>query len=166
MLKVTINEKQTIEVENSAEGLVLNGQHFDWDIVPVGDNQYHILYNNRSYSAEILEANRAEKTFKIKLNGKLYDIAAKDRFDLLLDRMGINNTAKNKVNNIKAPMPGLIWEIKVAVGDVVKAGDIMLVLVAMKMENALKSAGDGVVKTILINTGDTVEKGQILIAFE
>jgi biotin carboxyl carrier protein len=166
MLKVTINEKQTIEVENLAEGLVLDGQNFDWDIVPVGDNQYHILHNNRSYNAEVIEANRSEKTFKIKLNGKLYDISAKDRFDILLDRMGINNTAKTKVNNIKAPMPGLIWEIKVAVGDVVKAGDIVLVLVAMKMENALKSAGDGVVKTIKINQGDTVEKGQILIEFE
>ncbi len=166
MLKVTINEKQTIEVEKSADGLLLNGQHFDWDIVPVGQNQYHILHNNRSYNAEVLETNRAEKTIKIKLNGKLYDITAKDRFDLLLDRMGINNTAKNKVNNIKAPMPGLIWEIKVAVGDVVKAGNVVLVLVAMKMENALKSAGDGVVKSIKVNENDTVEKGQILIEFE
>ncbi len=166
MLKVTINEKRTIEVDNSTENLVLNGQPFDWDIVPVGDNQYHILHQNRSYNAEILEANRAEKTFKIKLNGKLYDIAAKDRFDILLDKMGINNTSKAKVNNIKAPMPGLIWEIKVAVGDVVKAGDIVLVLVAMKMENALKSAGEGVVKTIKVGQGDTVEKSQILIEFE
>jgi biotin carboxyl carrier protein len=166
MLKVTINEKQTIEVEKLANSLVLNGQNFDWDIVPVGENQYHILHNNRSYNAEVLEANRAEKTFKIKLNGKSYDIVAKDRFDILLDKMGINSMAKAKVNNIKAPMPGLIWEIKVAVGDVVKAGDIVLVLVAMKMENALKSAGDGVVKIVKINQGDTVEKGQILIEFE
>lgn len=63
-------------------------------------------------------------------------------------------------------MPGLIWDIKVQVGDVVKAGDVVLVLVAMKMENALKSPGEGVVKSIKINKGDTVDKNQILIEFE
>ena len=63
-------------------------------------------------------------------------------------------------------MPGLIWDIKVQVGDVVKAGDVVLVLVAMKMENALKSSGDGVVKSIKVNKGDSVDKNQVLIEFE
>lgn len=63
-------------------------------------------------------------------------------------------------------MPGLIWDIKVQIGDAVKAGDVVLVLVAMKMENALKSAGDGVVKSIKVNKGDSVDKNQVLIEFE
>ena len=80
--------------------------------------------------------------------------------------MGIHNTSKSKVNQIKAPMPGLIWEIKVQVGDVVKSGDVVLILVAMKMENALKSSGEGIVKNIKISQGESVEKNQILIEFE
>ena len=113
-----------------------------------------------------MEANYADKIFKIKVNGAIYDLAAKDRFDLLLEKMGMNNAAKNKLNHIKAPMPGLIWEIKVQPGDVVQAGDVVLVLVAMKMENAIKSPGEGVVKSVKVQQGNTVDKNQVLVEFE
>jgi biotin carboxyl carrier protein len=166
MYQVTINEKQTTKVEKQGKEFVLNGENFSWDIAPLGNNRFHILQDSKSYNAEVLEADYAEKSFKIRVNGAVYDAQAKDRFDLLLENMGMNTSAKNKVNNIKAPMPGLIWEIKTQVGDAVKAGDVVLVLVAMKMENALKSQGDGVVKAIKIAKGDTVDKGQILIEFE
>ncbi len=166
MLKVIINEQQTFDIDTNQGETILNGQPFQWDLVALGDGRFHILQNDRSYNAEIVEANYAEKSFKVKINQNIYNLAAKDRFDLLLEKMGMTNTAKNKVNNIKAPMPGLIWEIKVQVGDVVKAGDVVLVLVAMKMENALKSPGDGVVKNIKVNRGDSVDKNQILIEFE
>ncbi|MCU0339743.1 MAG: biotin/lipoyl-binding protein [Spirosomaceae bacterium] len=166
MYKVIINEQQTYDVTAGKEGLILNNQPFAWDLVALGNNHFHVLHNNHSYNAEIIEANAADKTFKIKVNQHIYRVAAKDRFDLLLEQMGMNSTTKNKVNNIKAPMPGLIWDIKVQVGDTVKTGDVVLVLVAMKMENALKSPGDGVVKSIKIGKGDSVEKNQVLVEFE
>jgi biotin carboxyl carrier protein len=83
----------------------------------------------------------------------------------LLEKMGISAANAGKVNNIKAPMPGLIITLKVAVGDTVKAGDQLLILEAMKMENILKSPGDGVVKKIKVKKGDSVEKNQVLIEF-
>ena len=166
MLKVTINEQQAFEVETKNETTTLNGQPFAWDLVALDNGHFHIINDDRSFNAEVVEANYADKSFKIKVNETIYNVAAKDRFDLLLEQMGINNSTKNKVNNLKAPMPGLIWDIKVQVGDVVKAGDVVLVLVAMKMENALKSSGDGVVKSIKVNQGDSVDKNQVLIEFE
>lgn len=166
MLKVIINEQQAFEVETKNETTTLNGQPFAWDLVALDNGHFHIIKDDRSFNAEVVEANYADKSFKIKVNETIYNVAAKDRFDLLLEQMGINNSTKNKVNNLKAPMPGLIWDIKVQVGDVVKAGDVVLVLVAMKMENALKSSGDGVVKSIKVNKGDSVDKNQVLIEFE
>ena len=166
MIKIKIENQPEIEIDSNSDGIQLNGQPFDWDISPLGNNRFHILKNSKSYNAEVIEANYPEKTFKIKVNNAIYNLAAKDRFDILLEQMGISSASKSKVNNIKAPMPGLIWEVKVQVGDAVKAGDIVLVLVAMKMENALKAPGDGVVKTIKIVKGDTVEKNQVLIEFE
>ena len=166
MLKVIINEQQAFEVETKNETTTLNGQPFAWDLVALDNGHFHIIKDDRSFNAEVVEANYADKSFKVKVNETIYNVAAKDRFDLLLEQMGINSSAKNKVNNIKAPMPGLIWDIKVQVGDVVKAGDVVLVLVAMKMENALKSSGDGVVKSIKISKGDSVDKNQVLIEFE
>lgn len=166
MLKVIINEQQAFEVETKNETTTLNGQPFAWDLVALDNGHFHIIKDDRSFNAEVVEANYADKSFKVKVNETIYNVAAKDRFDLLLEQMGINSSAKNKVNNIKAPMPGLIWDIKVQIGDVVKAGDVVLVLVAMKMENALKSSGDGVVKSIKVNKGDSVDKNQVLIEFE
>lgn len=166
MLKVTINEQQTVDIESTKGQMLLNGQPFQWDLVALDNGRFHILQNGRSYNAEVIEADYAEKSFKIKINQSTYTVAAKDRFDVLLEKMGMTGAAKNKVNHLKAPMPGLIWDIKVQVGDAVKAGDIVLVLVAMKMENALKSPGEGIVKSIKINKGDTVDKNQILVEFE
>jgi biotin carboxyl carrier protein len=62
-------------------------------------------------------------------------------------------------------MPGLIVDIKVEAGQEVKKGDPILILEAMKMENIIKSPGDGVVKAIKVNPRDNVEKNQVLIQF-
>ena len=71
----------------------------------------------------------------------------------------------SKVKDVKAPMPGLILDIKVRPGQEVKKGDPILILEAMKMENILKSPGDGVVKEIKVQTRQNVEKNQVLILF-
>ena len=90
----------------------------------------------------------------------------KDRFDLLLEKLGMNTTVSSAVVNIKAPMPGLILEINVQAGDFIKKGDPVLVLEAMKMENVLKSSGDGEIKEVLVRPGSSVEKNQVLIIFK
>ena len=105
------------------------------------------------------------KTFTFKINGRNYTVTLKDKFDLLLEKMGMHNTAGSKVNTIKAPMPGLIIDLKIKSGDSVKQGDPLLILEAMKMENILKSPGDGVVKNVKVKKGDSVEKGQVLVEF-
>ena len=79
--------------------------------------------------------------------------------------MGMNNTSAGKINSLKAPMPGLIIDLKVKAGDTVKQNDPLLILEAMKMENIIKSPGEGVVKLVKIKKGDSVEKNQVLIEF-
>ena len=62
-------------------------------------------------------------------------------------------------------MPGLIIDLKVKDGDQVKAGDPLLILEAMKMENIIKSPGDATVKSVKVTMGEGVEKNQVLIEF-
>jgi biotin carboxyl carrier protein len=69
------------------------------------------------------------------------------------------------VNHIKAPMPGLIIDLRVKEGDVVKQNDPLIILEAMKMENVIKSPGDGTVKAVKVQKGNSVEKNQVLIEF-
>ena len=64
---------------------------------------------------------------------------------------------------ITAPMPGIVVEYKVGVGDKVKSGQILLVLEAMKMENELKAPKKGTVKEVPFESGASVEKGAVLM---
>lgn len=80
--------------------------------------------------------------------------------------MGIERGKTKLVNAIKAPMPGLILEISVAVGQSVKENDPLLILEAMKMENSFLSPRDGIIKAIAVEIGNAVEKGQLLVEFE
>ena len=165
MSKVNVNKNTSLEVESADQGFTLDGKSFNWDIVELADGYFHILHNNKSYKAEVVKADKASKTFTFKINNHIHTAEVKDKFDLLLEKLGMNNNAAGKVNTIKAPMPGLIIDMKVKSGDTVKAGDPLLILEAMKMENILKSPGEGVVKSVKAKKGDTVEKNQVLIEF-
>jgi len=163
--RVTVNKTTSLEIEFADQGITIDGKSFNWDIVKLSDGYFHILYDKKSYKAEIVKADKATKTFTFKINNHIHTAEVKDKFDLLLEKLGMNNGAAGKVNNVKAPMPGLIIDMKVKAGDTVKAGDQLLILEAMKMENILKSAGEGVVKSVKVKKGDTVEKNQVLIEF-
>ncbi len=156
---------QPLTIDFSASGPVLNGEPFAWDLFRLSDRTFHILYQNQSYTAEVLELNAAEKSVSLKLNGQVHIVQLKDRFDLLLEQMGMSGAATAKINDLKAPMPGLIVGINVQPGDSVAKGDSVLILEAMKMENVLKAPGDAIIKTIRVHKGDRVEKGQVLVEF-
>ncbi len=165
MLKVTVNKANVVEVGNTDQGITVDGKSFIWDIVQLSEGYFHILHHKKSYKAEVVKADKVSKTFTFKINNHIHTVEVKDKFDLLLEKLGMTNGTSSKVNTIKAPMPGLIIDLKVKAGDTVKAGDQLLILEAMKMENILKSAGEGVVKLVKVKKGDTVEKNQVLIEF-
>lgn len=71
-----------------------------------------------------------------------------------------------KESVLAAPMPGLVVDVKVAVGDTVKRHQPLVVIEAMKMENILKAKTDGTVKAIYAERGKSVEKGEKLVEFE
>ena len=156
---------QTFEIEVSDSGFLVNGKAVSWDVSKISDGYFHILFDNVSYRAEVVEFDPSSKTFKIKVNGRHYPVLLKDKFDLLLEKMGLNVNAGSKVNHVRAPMPGLIIQLKVKDGDEVKAGDTLLILEAMKMENIIKAPGDATVKSVKVRMGDGVEKNQVLIEF-
>jgi pyruvate carboxylase subunit B len=68
--------------------------------------------------------------------------------------------------SLNAPMPGLIVRVSVAPGDTVQAGQGLIVMEAMKMENELRASAAGIVKNVLVEPGKAVEKGTLLIDFQ
>jgi biotin carboxyl carrier protein len=144
----------------------LNDIPFEGDLVHIANQTFHLIFNHKSYTVEILEVESESKNISIKLNGNVYSFSVKDRFDLLLEQMGMSANAGAKLAELKAPMPGLVLTIAVEIGQEVKKGDSLLVLEAMKMENVIKSPADVKIKSIAISKGQAVEKNQLLISFE
>ena len=66
--------------------------------------------------------------------------------------------------SVKAPMPGNILDVKVKAGDSVKAGDVLAILEAMKMENEIVAPQDGTVASVNVHKGDTVNSGDVLVS--
>ncbi|MDB5284624.1 MAG: biotin/lipoyl-binding protein [Bacteroidota bacterium] len=162
MIKATVNGKKEFSIEKNS----LDGVPVEWDLIEVRDNTFHILRNNKGYNATLISFNAEEKTMVINVNGNDYEITIKDKYDLLMQQLGINAKASTAVQNIKAPMPGLIINISVKEGDEVKKGDALLILEAMKMENLIKSPRDGKIKKINVQLRQAMEKNQVMLEFE
>ncbi|MGG5486963.1 biotin/lipoyl-containing protein [Gaetbulibacter sp. PBL-D1] len=156
--KASVNNTDHFEISNE------NIQNLD--VVPTKANTFHILKNNQSFNAEIIKKDFNNKTYAVKVNNTVYNVAIADYLDQLIKDMGFEVGASKHVNDIKAPMPGLILDISISQGQEVKENDTLLILEAMKMENVLTSPRDGVIKTISVAKGDAVDKNQLLIEFE
>ncbi|MEE1946773.1 acetyl-CoA carboxylase biotin carboxyl carrier protein subunit [Pedobacter sp. KR3-3] len=165
MYQVKVNNKYDFEIEADNQSLKINNEVVALDSFPLNGNTAHVLYQNKSYTTELVELNKEEKTATVKVNGSLYTVSIKDQFDQLLKQLGMDNLAANKIQQVMAPMPGLVLNVLASEGDEVKKGDSLLVLEAMKMENMIKSPTDGVIKKIAVKQGDKVEKNELLVSF-
>lgn len=136
------------------------------DMIKINDKKYHLIKDNQNYQVEIVKSDFNAKTITLAINGNTHTIEITDAYDQMVKEMGLTIGASQKVNDIKAPMPGLILDILVEEGQAIKEGDQLLILSAMKMENIITAPNEGVVKTIEVKKDAAVEKGQLLIAID
>lgn len=162
---ITINGKHEYRITDQGGRVHINGEELRPDMAETEEGHFHLLLNNRSYQVELLEFDREEKSGRLRVNGRIYTFSARDRYDELLERLGMSAGASHRFQDLKAPMPGLVLQTLVSSGQQVAKGENLLVLEAMKMENIIKSPGEGTVDTLYVKPGDAVEKGQVLIKF-
>lgn len=163
---IAISHASSHTAEEKNGNWILDDEALTWDIQPAGVNQFHILWNEKSYRAEVVHVDYEAKTLELRINNNLYKTEVKDQFDELLQKLGMDKAVKQKIRSLNAPMPGLVLKVFVEVGAEINPGDNLVILEAMKMENVLKATGAGKVKAILAKSGDKVEKGEKLIEFE
>jgi biotin carboxyl carrier protein len=162
MYKALINNKE-FKVEINGDKKTVDGKDFIADVVELKKGKFHILRNDKSYSAEVVDVNRDDRTVTVKINHTEYLVSVKDQYADLLQQLGMDKVASAHKADIKAPMPGLVLSVMVEQGQKVSKGDAIIVLEAMKMENILKAPADGEVKKIIVKKGDKVEKNQVMI---
>lgn len=156
----TINNKK-FEIEILNDGSVLvNGQSREVDFLSLDPSLYSVIMNGVSHEVVIEET---DGDYQVLLGGRLYEGAVLDeRAQLMLSRSGGVATDSGEIS-IRAPMPGLIVALPVAEGQQVKAGETVVILESMKMQNELKCPRDGTVQRISIQIGQTVEQKKVLV---
>lgn len=136
------------------------------NIVKNSSLEYNLIKGNRSVNARLLESDLSAKILRIEVEGEVFDVEIKDDLDQMLDNMGFGKTSAKQIKEIKAPMPGLVLEINVTEGDEVTEGHKILILEAMKMENAILIHTNAKIKKIIVTAGQAVDKGQVLVELE
>ncbi|MCB0692233.1 MAG: acetyl-CoA carboxylase biotin carboxyl carrier protein subunit [Saprospiraceae bacterium] len=137
-----------------------------FNITSLGQGEYIINKNGKNHQLKVVSFDPYTKKFEFIVNNVRISGIAKTELDLLIESMGFLKDFRDNTKEIIAPMPGLVVDVLVSVGDEKQKSDNIVILEAMKMENILKSEGDGKVSEILIKKGDSVSKGQVLIRFE
>ena len=155
---VTLVNKDGNKVE-----LTIDGKPIEVDIVMAENGSCSILHNGNSYNAELIRG-EGGKNYDVNMFYRSYHVDVVDTQAKYL-RMRKNNDERQS-DKIVAPMPGKVVSIPVSVGDKLNAGDIAIVLEAMKMQSNYKVTSDCTVKNILVAEGDAVQDNQKLIELE
>jgi biotin carboxyl carrier protein len=162
--EVTIaDQTHRVELNRRESGWLckLNGREFPLDAISTGEGALSILVNGKSY--EIKQENIATET-NIVVGHQRFSAVVRDPRSLRSRRRADSGT--EGVKKITAPMPGKVVRILASVGTQVVAGQGVLVIEAMKMQNELKSPKKGTVKKLNVAEGAAVEAGQTLAEVE
>lgn len=139
-------------------------------------DEYHFLINGNEYNVNILKIDEEEAV--IDVNGTEYTVNVEQLFKqktprLVRTKVVPESTPRQKLtdapgkdlsfNTVKAPLPGLILEINIKVGDQVKAGQSVMKMEAMKMENEIQAPVAGKVAEIFVRQGESVLEGASLV---
>lgn len=137
----------------------INGNKYEVTIAGIEDNIANVVVNGEEYKVEM------EKEPEPQKKKVVVKPVAPQPTATQASTPG-SNARVNMNNAVKAPLPGVITEIKVAVGDEVKAGDTVVVLEAMKMANNLDAEKGGKVTAVLVQEGESVMEDTPLVVIE
>lgn len=156
---------RTVEVDLSGARPRVDGFEVDAELVRVpGSDLHHLLMDGRGLTLQ-LRPGGGRGRWMVGLRGRWLDAVVEDERSAAIRAMA-GSSAVASARTITAPMPGLVVRVEVEVGQAVRAGEGVVVVEAMKMENELKAPGDGVVVSIEVSAGEIVEKGAVLLVLE
>ena len=135
---------------------IIDGKEYQVEITDVIDNKAQVTVNGNDFQVEMEAQPEAEKK----------TVTPLPQSDEKVETEPSTTGQVNTEQAIKAPLPGVITEIKVSVGDQVKAGDTVVVLEAMKMANNIEAEKDGTVTAICIKQGESVMEDTPLVVIE
>ena len=142
--------------------IAVNGKIYEDDYNMGGDSIHSIIIDHHSHGVQISPS--SNNSYTIMNKGELYQIELQGEMEKIHNARAGTEAVGRQV--VQAPMPGVILKIYVKKGDEVKRGDPLCVLVAMKMENEIRSVTDGVVKEVFVEDGMKVGLNDRIMVIE
>jgi pyruvate carboxylase subunit B len=125
-------------------------------VLKVGTNVYRVVVQRR----------QGRGRYTLWIDGYRFEAEAMDERTRAIRDLSAASAAPAGPAPVRAPMPGLIVRVNVKAGDTVQAGEGLVVMEAMKMENELRATAAGTVRSVEVTAGTAVEKGALLVALE
>ena len=142
----------------------VDGKVYDLDYARIGKGTYSFIFEGKAIELEISKTAKP-KVFEIYNSCHIFKTEVVDA-EAKYQKNRSQSDVDSDEATISSPMPGKVVKIPVKEGDEVMAGQILIIVSAMKMESEYKAKKDGVVKEILISEDDTIDGDQVLIVLD
>ena len=158
----TVEDKQFLIEIIDEKHISVDGKVYEVDFESVsGQPVYSLILDGKSHEAYVASG---DNNWQVLLRGRLFPVTVEDEREKRLRSAAGGGVAETGEFHLRAPMPGLVVTIPVEEGQLIKKGQVLLILESMKMQNELKSPRDGTVGRIRVKAGETVEQKQTLLS--
>ena len=155
-----------VEVDVDGDRVTVDGETLQVRLVDVEGTPVSLLTVGDQVHRVVARPGGSRGRYSLALDGFRYDVEALDERTRAVRDMSAASAVASGPAPVVAPMPGLVVRVNVAPGDQVAAGQGVVVMEAMKMENELRASAAGTVKTVRVSAGTAVEKGAVLVELE
>ena len=161
---VTVGTR-THEVELREQDVLIDGERVTAELQHVSGTLLRRLSLNGETHRLVATPAEARGQWELHLDGERLSLEVVDERTRTIRAMTARTAGPQGPKPVRAPMPGMIVRVQVQPGDHVKAGQGVVIIEAMKMENELKADAAGIVSKVLVEAGKAVEKGAVLVEF-
>jgi biotin carboxyl carrier protein len=157
---------RTVEVDLDGDHVRVDGEDVSARLVELPGTPVVLLALGDDVHRVAVRRGESRGRYALSIGGRRYDVEALDERTRAIRQLSAASAAPSGPAPLIAPMPGLIVRVTVAPGESVRAGQGLVVMEAMKMENELRAAAAGVVKAVRAAPGMAVERGAVLVELE
>jgi acetyl/propionyl-CoA carboxylase alpha subunit len=157
---------ETIDVDLETTGVIVGGETLQGHLAELEGTPVRLVTIGNEVHRVVVRRGDSRGRYTLWVDGFRYEVDALDERTRAIRDLSGESAAASGPAPLRAPMPGLVVRVNVQSGDVVAAGQGLVVMEAMKMENELRASSAGRVKAVHVRSGTAVDKGALLIELE